>query len=241
MDHAEDRELRILYEDDVLLAVDKPSGLAVHRGWARDDDVLTDRVRSHTGDGVVHPLGRLDRATSGVVLFARSPEAARALLASLEDSAAFKAYLVLVRGLPPAGGTIDHPIPRRPGGPRVPAVTRFRLLASAATEPRRVSLLEARPLTGRLHQIRRHLKHLHHPVIGDANHGRPDLNRALRDRYGLGRLALHAGLVVLPHPATGRLLRILAPLPPDLAGPLARMGLPSSLPAEWSEEHQDSG
>ncbi len=217
----------VLYRDDALLAVDKPSGLLVHRGWGRDEVVLVDRVREITGLNKVHPLHRLDRQTSGVVLFALTAAAARALGGEFEAGRVEKRYLALVRGRTPDAGIIDHPIPRREGGPRVDAVTAFERLHTLPAEPRTVSWVVARPRTGRLHQVRRHLKHISHPIIGDANYGKGPLNRAVRDRYGLCRLALHAASVALDHPDAGRIV-IRAPIPEDLAAPLAAMGLDPS-------------
>jgi tRNA pseudouridine65 synthase len=221
-----DPRAMVLHRDDSLLAVDKPSGLLTHRGWGRDRVTLVDLVRELVGGGTVHPLHRLDRGASGVVLFALDREVAAALAAALARGAIVKRYLALVRGRPPVSGTIDHPIPRRPGGPAVPARTAFELLATAAVEPRDLSLVEAITSSGRLHQVRRHLKHLGHPLIGDANYGKGALNREIRARYGLQRLALHARAVELRHPLTGAALRIEAPLPDDLRGALERMGFP---------------
>jgi tRNA pseudouridine65 synthase len=218
----------VLYRDDVLLAVDKPSGLLVHRGWGRDKVVLVDLVMALTGSSTAHPLHRLDRQTSGVVLFALNAEVAKILGGAFEAGRVDKTYRALVRGRAPASGVIDHPIPRREGGPRVDAVTEFTRLETLRTEPRAVSWVFARPRTGRLHQVRRHLKHLSHPVIGDANYGKGDLNRAIRDRYGLFRLALHASSLTLEHPVRRETVTIRAPLPRDLREPLSRMGLARS-------------
>jgi tRNA pseudouridine65 synthase len=218
----------------VLLAVDKPSGLLVHRGWGRDATTLVDQVRETLGVEVVHPLHRLDRQTSGVVLFALNADVARSMRDAFESSAVEKRYLALVRGVAPESGRVDHPIPRREGGPRVPAVTDFRRVGQAPTEPRHVSLVEALPRTGRLHQVRRHLKHVDHHVIGDANYGKGAINRALAERYGLRRMALHASALTLPHPGKGELLTVAAPLPADLGEPLGRMGFDPSLLAALS-------
>jgi tRNA pseudouridine65 synthase len=133
----------------------------------------------------------------------------------------YKRYLALVRGIPAPSGVIDHPIPRAPGGPRVPAVTRFRLLATFE----RYAWVEAVPETGRLHQVRRHLKHISHPVIGDVRYGKGEHNRLFRSRFGLYRLALHAAEIAFQHPSSGAPMRFSAPLPDDLAGPLACMGI----------------
>jgi tRNA pseudouridine65 synthase len=181
---------------------------------------------------------RLDRGASGVLVLARSSPAARALHEQFEDGGADKRYLALVRGEPPDTAVIDHPIPRREGGPRVPALTEVTRLAvvtlvlvDAAERPRpqRFALVEARPKSGRLHQVRRHLKHLGHPLIGDANYGRGELNRWCSEHHGLGRLALHAVALSIDHPVTGERLRFEARLPDDLREPLRRMGFPAEL------------
>lgn len=212
--------LPILHLDEDLLAVDKPSGLAVHRGWASDADVVLSLARNLAGRRV-YPVHRLDRGTSGVLVLALDAAAARRLAGAFAAGQVRKRYLALVRGITAESGVIDHPIPRAPGGPRVPAVTAFRRLGTFE----RYSWLEVMPETGRLHQVRRHLKHASHPLIGDVRYGKGEHNRLFRQRFGLWRLALHAAEVALPHPATGELLRIRSPLPADLAAPLAAMGL----------------
>jgi hypothetical protein len=113
------------------------------------------------------------------------------------------------------------PVPRSAGGPRVPAVTEYRRLAIFE----RYALVEARPLTGRLHQIRRHFKHIGHPLIGDVRYGKGEQNRLFRERFGLHRLALHAVSLSFDHPRTGERLRIVAPLLEDLAGVFEKMGI----------------
>jgi tRNA pseudouridine65 synthase len=213
--------MRLLHVDDVLAAFDKPSGMLVHNGWARAPVVAVGEARRFVGK-FVHPVHRLDRGASGVLLFALDKPTAAALHASFEDGRVDKRYLALVRGVAPDEGVIDHPIPRREDGPRVAAVTSFKRIGVSPAE--RLSLVEARPRTGRLHQVRRHLKHIDHPIIGDANYGKGELNRDLAARYGLNRLALHAASLELDHPATGERLRIDSPLPDDLRGPLVRMG-----------------
>jgi tRNA pseudouridine65 synthase len=212
----------ILYVDEHLVVVNKPSGLLVHRGWDDDREVALTLVRDALG-ARVNPVHRLDRATSGALVFARTPEVTTALNALFADGRVEKTYRALVRGVPPAEGVIDSPVPQREDGPRVAAVTRYRLLATSPLE--RCSLVEASPQTGRLHQIRRHLKHLGHPLIGDVNYGKGDLNRHYRATYQLHRLALHACTLAFTHPATGVPLRVVAPMPADLAAPLTALGL----------------
>jgi tRNA pseudouridine65 synthase len=213
--------LDVLYHSASILVVNKPSGLLVHRGWGRESVVLVDLVRKFADQPQVHPIQRLDRGASGAIVFALDPGTAR-MLQELDEFE--KSYLALVRGHPPREGIIDHPIPRRVNGPRVPAKTAFRLVASVNCQPREVSLVEAVPSTGRLHQIRRHLKHINHPLIGDSNYGRTELNREMSARYGLGRLALHCRAVSLKLPENPEPLRIEAPLPADLSDPLKKIG-----------------
>jgi tRNA pseudouridine65 synthase len=210
----------ILYRDHHLLAINKPSGLAVHRGWARDRETALTLARALAGAHVL-PVHRLDRGTSGVLLFALASEPVAALQEAFSRGAVRKRYLALVRGITPDAGRIDHPVPRRPGAERVPAITCYRRLAVFE----RYSLVEAMPLTGRLHQIRRHLKHISHPLIGDVQYGKGEHNRLFRERFGLHRLALHAQELAFDHPDDGRPVAIHAPLPADLASPFAAMGL----------------
>lgn len=223
-----DHGLHILFQDGALLAVNKPSGLPVHRGWARSSNNLNRLVSAARGEQA-HLLHRLDQGTSGVVLFALTPEVAAAMRAQFDAHRVDKRYLALVRGESPAIGLVDYAIPRAPGEQRVAAQTAFRTLASVATAPRAMSLVEAAPRTGRLHQVRRHLKHLRHPVVNDANHGDNRFNRAVQAAHGLTRLALHALAVRIEHPLTGESLDLAAPLPADLAEPLQRMGFDAAL------------
>lgn len=217
-------KLSLLYLDADLAVVDKPSGMLVHRGMDRDPVVAMTALRDLLGRHVF-PVHRLDRPTSGALAFALSPEVAAALGRRFEAGEVRKRYLALVRGIPPDEGVVDHPVPKDEGGERVPAVTRYRRLHTFE----RFSLVEAEPLTGRFHQIRRHLKHLGHPLVGDVNYGRGEINRAFRERFALNRLALHARSLELPHPRTGAPIAVIAPLPEDLAGPFARMGIPEAL------------
>jgi tRNA pseudouridine65 synthase len=209
--------LELLWADEHLAVVHKPSGLLVHRGWGDDDVVAMTEARSLLGRWV-YPVHRLDRGTSGALLFALSPEVARKLQEAFEARAVTKVYWALVRGALGAELLIDHPVPRAEDGPKVEAITAIAPLWSKD----RYSWVEARPRTGRLHQIRRHLKHVSHPIIGDVNYGKGEHNRLFRERYGLHRLALHAARIELEHPVTAERIRVDAPLPQDLAEPLAR-------------------
>ena len=211
------------------MAVDKPPGLLVHRTAlaAGEQEAALQIVRDQLGRAV-WPVHRLDRGTSGVLVFALSAEVAGALGAMFEGGQMRKRYVALVRGWPAAGeGLIDHPLARDPelpsaGQPMLQAQTRWRVLQRLewplATDPRfattRVALLEAEPLQGRRHQIRRHLKHIAHPILGDATHGKGPLNRAVAGHLGLQRLWLHASRLGFTHPVTGAALELQAPLAP---------------------------
>ena len=211
--------LPILHREPGLVVVDKPSGLSVHRGWDASHDVVMTRVRDQLGQWV-YPVHRLDRGTSGCLALALDQDAARELGASFAEGRARKSYVALVRGaLKDERGTIDHPVPRSEDGPRVEALTEFVRLAllDGAT------LVLARPRTGRLHQIRRHFRHLGHPLLGDTTRGDNKANKRLRDPVGLRRLALHA--LTLSLPFRGHDVHASAPLPDDLSLPLARLGL----------------
>ena len=218
--------LRLIHADDHLVAIDKPPGLLVHRTQlaAHEDEAALQRLRDQLGRPV-WPVHRLDRGTSGVLLFALSGEVASLLGLMFEQGQMRKRYLALVRGWPGEDeGLIDHPLARDPelpsaGQTMLAAQTRWRVLRRIAwplvTHARfpttRVALLEAEPLQGRRHQIRRHLKHIAHPILGDATHGKGPLNRAVAAHLGQQRLWLHAAELALRHPVSGAALQLHAP------------------------------
>ena len=251
------REPTLLFRDRQLLAIDKPSGMLVHRGWAADERVATDWVAALVG-APVFPTHRLDRGTSGVLLFALTPEAAAAIGAQFEAGEVRKRYLALCRGHAPDAAAIDHALrphdpktgKRRKADSQVPplaARTDVRCLArvSLAVDPDehpgvgRCCVVEARPLTGRTHQIRRHLKHLSHPLLGDVRYGKGALNKRYRARYGLARLGLHAAALTVRDPSSDRPLRFVAPLPPDLLAPLRALGFDPAALALDLDIHTD--
>lgn len=219
--------LPILVRTDAFVIVDKPSGLSVHRGWDGARDHAMGRLRDQLGQWV-YPVHRLDRGTSGCLAFALSEDAARALNALFAAHVVHKTYVALVRGaLKDERGTVDYAIPREEDGPRVDAVTDFERLAVLEGG----TLVVCWPRTGRLHQIRRHFRHLGHPLLGDTTWGDNKANKRMRER-GLHRLALHA--LALSFPFTGSLtgasgavevVRAVSPLPDDLASPLSALGL----------------
>ncbi|HIV72998.1 MAG TPA: pseudouridine synthase [Candidatus Aquabacterium excrementipullorum] len=215
--------LPVLWRDERLVAVHKPSGWLVHRTGldAHETRFVVQTLRDQLGQRV-HPVHRLDKGTSGVLLMALDPEAARAMAQAFEARQIDKGYVALVRGWMPDEVRVDHalkPDDAPADAQPQPALTDFlclhRIELPEAMDPRhpttRVSLVEARPLTGRRHQIRRHLKHLSHPIIGDATHGKGPINRWWAQRLGLQRLWLHAFELGFEHPFTMEKLCIRSP------------------------------
>jgi tRNA pseudouridine65 synthase len=221
--------LPVLLDGSDWFAIDKPSGLPVHRGYTGERDTVVDRLRPCLG-GTVHPAHRLDRGTSGVQIIARTREAARSVGDAFSERRVHKRYVALCRGVVPEAITIDYAVPTGPERDAVRADARTRIVrlgmvridGSPLKEPR-YSFVLAEPETGRFHQVRRHLAHIAHPILGDSDHGRPDHNRFLRGRVGLSRLALHAASLRFL-PPSGEEVEIWAPLPDDLTTPLLAMG-----------------
>ncbi|MDP1895070.1 MAG: pseudouridine synthase [Hydrogenophaga sp.] len=219
--------LEILYRDDYLAAVNKPPGLLVHRTGldAGETRFALQMLRDQLGQPV-WPAHRLDKGTSGVLLFALNATTARTLGQAFEAGNGLqKTYQAVVRGWPADAGLTDHPLKRMPDDMRKEreevqtAHTRWRTLECyelplphGGFATTRCALVELQPLTGRRHQLRRHMKHIAHPIVGDATHGKGPLNRALAEWLGVQRLWLHAGALALRHPVNGEALRVQAPL-----------------------------
>ena len=211
MDTSDPDLLHLLHCDDTIVAIDKPAGLLVHRSSldAHETRSAAEMLRTQLGTPV-WLLHRLDKATSGVLAFARSVAVASALGEAFESGRVRKRYLALVRGWPPAEGEIDYPLARDPelpstGQPRLAAVTRYRRAAcfewpfpDGVHATSRYALVEVEPLSGRRHQIRRHFKHIAHPLVGDTTHGKGAHNRAVAAWLGASRLWLHASRLELP-------------------------------------------
>jgi tRNA pseudouridine65 synthase len=226
---ASPQRIPFLFHDADMVVVNKPSGLLVHRGWGRDDVTLIDLLKVALPGQPIHTVHRLDRGTSGALLVALNPETARDLSKQIESHSISKSYLALVRGRFTEPVEVNHPLAPQKGAAKADATTRCEPFASAPSQPRETSLIWAHPQTGRTHQIRRHLKHLNHPILGDVNYGKGPLNRAARSRYDLHRLALHAYTITFRHPRTQNVLCITAPLPDDLSKPLIAMGYEEAL------------
>ncbi len=212
--------LDVLYSDAQLAVIDKPAGLMVHDSkLARGEtDFAADRLREQFGKPIFL-IHRLDRATSGCLLLAFDRETASALGRTLMSQEVDKQYLALCRGWPEESFCIDHPLDGGPGKPeKKPAVTHFVRLAtgelpvpSAGFGTSRYALLRCRLKTGRFRQIRRHLKHAFHHLIGDTSHGDGRHNLQFRMR-GIHRMLLHASRLSFTHPVTGERIAVVAPL-----------------------------
>jgi tRNA pseudouridine65 synthase len=224
--------IEILYQDDALIVVNKPANLAVHRSKmvGNAEEFLIDLLRKQIGDSV-YLAHRLDRATSGVLLVARNKEVAAALGEQFMGRHVYKKYLAVVRGWPePDEGVIDYALPgSRETGPRREARTHYRRLAVIEVPielgrypQQRYALVLAEPESGRFRQIRKHLAHIHHPVIGDCQHGRGDHNRLYKQHFGCHRMLLHAWQLRFAHPVSGAAMSIEAPLDDAYASLLAR-------------------
>ncbi len=233
---AQAEAIAVLYADDQLAVVNKPAGLMAHASaMARgEDDFLVDRLRAQFGRSV-HLVHRLDRATSGCLLVAFDATTAAALGAIFMSREVRKDYLAICRGWPEPEIDLDYALDGGPGKPdKKPAQTRFVRLGtgeldvpSASHETSRYSLLQCTPYTGRYRQIRRHLKHLSHHLIGDSSHGDGRHNRYFR-MQGVHRMLLHAWRLQFSHPATGEAMMFQAPLDNEFRRALQLLAL--SLP-----------
>jgi tRNA pseudouridine65 synthase len=234
--------LPIIYRDEQLIAINKPAGLLVHRTVLDRNEtrfavqLLRDQIGQH-----VHPVHRLDRGTSGVLLFALDRAIGRTVSAQFEAQQVGKTYLAIVRGHPDEAGRIDHPLTRQyddyefrnPASVAAAqdAITDYRRLAVTELPHRvdryptsRYALLELSPQTGRRHQLRRHLKHLAHPIIGDATYGKGAHNRLFQELFGGQRLFLACLEMRLTHPVSGLPLTLRAPLANDFSDVIEKLG-----------------
>ncbi|MDR7068505.1 tRNA pseudouridine65 synthase [Pseudoxanthomonas japonensis] len=241
MDHAEttadDSALPVLYADAQIAVVNKPAGVMAHDSkLARGEtDFVADRLRAQFGKPIFL-IHRLDRATSGCLLVAFDRDSASTLGKVLMSREVEKDYLAVCRGWPEPDFTVDHPIDGGPGKPeKKPALTRFVRLAtgelpvpSGDFETSRYALLRCQPETGRFRQIRRHLKHAFHHLIGDTSHGDGRHNRHFR-MQGVHRMLLHAVRLSFPHPLTGERIEAVAPLDAEFLKAYALFGWEADL------------
>jgi tRNA pseudouridine65 synthase len=211
--------LGILYADESIVVVDKPSGLLVHRSPIdrHETRFAVQILRDQLGRRV-YPAHRLDKGTSGALAFALDRTAAHTLALAFAERRVAKTYLAVVRGWPAPSGVIDHPlgdvrddyVPNA-DAPAREALTRYRTLGTVELPHRvdryptsRYALVELEPEGGRRHQLRRHLAHVSHPIIGDSTYGKGRHNRLFAELFGVRRLLLACTRLAFAHPVTGR-------------------------------------
>lgn len=231
-------QLDIVYQDEYLAVINKPSGLLVHRSRIASGarEFAMQMLRNQMGCHV-YPVHRLDRPTSGLLIFALSSDVARTMTKQLTDRAVAKTYHAVVRGYLPAGGTIDYPLKEEldkladadadPDKERQAAVTHFKCLkqvelpykVSKKHETTRYSLVQMQPETGRKHQLRRHMAHIRHPIVGDTNHGDGRHNHFFRSHFNCHRLLLAATALRFNHPVSGKPMSLEIPLPDEFQQP----------------------
>ncbi|MCZ4060335.1 tRNA pseudouridine(65) synthase TruC [Pantoea sp. LMR881] len=255
--------LEIIYQDEWLVAVNKPAGWLVHRSWLdrKEKVFVMQTVRDQIGQHVF-TAHRLDRPTSGVLLMGLSSDVGRLLSQQFEHHQIQKTYHAVLRGWLESSGTLDYPLVEEldkiadkfatETRAAQPAVTDYQALATAELpQPvgryptARYSLVELSPKTGRKHQLRRHMSHLRHPMIGDTTHGDLKQNRGAAEHFGMNRLMLHASCLSLTHPVTGEPLVIRAGLDPVWQNMMNQFGWQALIPevprVEFSAEpSQDS-
>ncbi|MCK6265335.1 tRNA pseudouridine(65) synthase TruC [Vibrio sp. ZSDE26] len=212
--------LEIIYQDEYLVAVNKPAGMLVHRSWLDKHETqfvmqtLRDQIGQH-----VFPLHRLDRPTSGVLVFALSSEVASQVMPMFANHEMEKTYHAIVRGWIEEGDVLDYPLKveldkiadkfATQEKEAQDAVTAYQPLAKVEVPystgrfpTSRYCLMEMKPKTGRKHQLRRHMAHLRHPIVGDTTHGDGKHNRLFRENYDVYQLMLHASELKFTHPLT---------------------------------------
>lgn len=217
-------KIEILAENDALIAINKPCGLlTVPSALASDKHTCMSILRNQLGHRV-YPVHRLDRATSGLLLFARTSNSAKILAELFAKRSITKTYTAVARGYLFEDGTIDHPIAEEKHSQPVEAITLFTPIARLELpipvgrySTARYTLLSLTPLTGRNHQIRRHLAHLRHPIIGDTIYGDGRHTTMFRQQLGIHRLMLHASSIGLPALEEQPAMTITAPIPEEFA------------------------
>jgi tRNA pseudouridine65 synthase len=222
------KSLSVLHKDEYLIAVNKPAGLLVHRTVIdRHETEYALQIVRNQCRRRVYPFHRLDKPTSGVLLFAFDPETARAMTRLFTAGMVRKTYVAIVRGFTEQTGSIEYALKERTDKlmqgltekPAQEAITDYRRLATIELpEPvgryttARFSLIQAMPKSGRNHQIRRHMKHIFHPMINDTTYGDGKQNDFFRNHLNCRRLLLHARTIAFTHPCSGESVRIEAPL-----------------------------
>jgi len=201
--------LEILFQDEYLIAINKPHGLLVHQSSiARDAKEFAIQLLRDQIEQKVYPAHRLDRKTSGVLLFALTPEVNSRLQEMFMNKEIRKTYKAIVRGFAPVELTIDYPLKREDGKIQeaISSIQRLKTteidLPFGQYQTSRYSLLEIQPETGRFHQIRKHLAHIRHPIIGDRPHGCNKQNKLFLEKFNMNTMLLHAENISFIHPVT---------------------------------------
>lgn len=224
--------LEILYRCEHLTAINKPNGLLVHRSpIAADADVFAVQLLRDQLDQKVYPVHRLDRKTSGVLLFALDETTNGEMQRKFMEGEVAKTYHAIVRGYTPDSGTIDYPL-KRDDGVVQEAVTIYRTLQRTEVQfavgkhaTSRYSLVELNPLTGRMHQLRKHMAHILHPIIGDRPHGCNKQNRFFKEQFGMTTMLLHALSLEFAHPLTKAQVTVIADYPAEFCRMLEMLSL----------------
>ncbi len=223
--------LEIVYQDDHLVAINKPHGLLVHRSSIAKDvkEFALQKLKSQVGKHV-SPVHRLDRKTSGVLLFAMDKDAEVAMHQKFMNGEVEKKYLAIVRGYSPDDMEIDYPLLKE-NGILQEAFTAFSTLKRAELNiplgkhaTSRYSLIEAKPTTGRMHQLRKHFAHIFHPIIGDRKHGCNKQNRFFKDQWQMTTMLLHASQLRFEHPITKHEISISAGIQDEFLRMMKLMG-----------------
>lgn len=222
--------LEIIYQDEVMVIINKPNGLLVHRSSMAADasefaiQVLRDQIGQK-----VYPVHRLDRKTSGLLVFALNEEVNKLLQMAFMNRFVEKKYLALVRGFIAEKGTIDYALTNESGKVQE-AITHFQLLQQFEIEitngkfsTARYSLVEVNPETGRMHQIRKHFAHIFHPIIGDRPHGCNKQNKLFLEKWGMNSMLLHANELTFKHPISHQEMTFKASLPADFELTIERL------------------
>ncbi|MCA5005356.1 pseudouridine synthase [Sphingobacterium bovistauri] len=214
--------LEILYQDEHLIAINKPHGLLVHRSSIANDasEFALQLLRDQIGQPV-YPAHRLDRKTGGILLFSLDKETDKKIQPLFQDKKIDKRYLAILRGYCPEEGMIDYPLLKE-NGTSQDAITHFKRLATAEIDvpqgkflTSRYSLVEANPETGRMHQLRRHFAHIMYPIIGDRPHGCNKQNKMWKERFEMDTMLLHASSLSFEHPWTEKKIEIQANINPE--------------------------
>ncbi|MHC5201332.1 pseudouridine synthase [Myroides sp. LJL119] len=211
--------LEILYQDPYIVAINKPRDLLVHKSFIASDisQYAVQELRNQIGQRV-YPVHRLDRKTSGVLLFALDKETLKVLNQEFSSQGVEKTYLAILRGYSPEKGVIDYPL-TNDSGKKQEALTNFQTLerveipmASKTHPTSRYSLVLAYPITGRQHQLRKHFKHIFHPILGSRPHGCNKQNKLWLDNHNLSAMLLHALELSFTHPVYKKRITLKAKL-----------------------------